>query len=79
MRFFFEILYKENEYVNLIDKRISHKVFGEGQIVDQDETIITVEFNDDTKKFVYPDAFGKFITLNDRNTAEHLREILLKM
>lgn len=64
--------------MNLIDKKITHKVFGEGHIVDHAESIITVEFNEDIKKFVYPDAFGKFITLNDRNSAEHLKEILLK-
>src|SRR5690625_4894113 len=68
----------ESELMNLIDEGITHKVFGEGNIVDHDESIITVDFNKDIKKFVYPDAFGKFITLNDRNTAKHLKKVLLK-
>ena len=64
--------------MNLINEEITHKVFGEGNIVDHDESVITIDFNKDTKKFVYPDAFGKFITLNDRNTATLLKNILLK-
>lgn len=64
--------------MNLINKKITHKVFGEGNIVDHDDSIITIDFNKEIKKFVYPDAFGRFITLNDRNTANSLKEILMK-
>jgi len=64
--------------VNLINEEITHKVFGEGNIVDHDDSIITVDFNEDIKKFVYPDAFGNFITLNDRDTAKSLKQVLLK-
>ncbi|HLR68405.1 MAG TPA: malate synthase [Virgibacillus sp.] len=64
--------------MNLINEEITHKVFGEGNIVDQDASIITIDFNEDTKKFVYPDAFGSFITLNDRNTAKSLKQVLSK-
>ncbi|WP_087971933.1 malate synthase [Oceanobacillus rekensis] len=64
--------------MNLINEEITHKVFGEGNIVDQDESIITINFKEDTKKFVYPDAFGNFITLNDQNTAKSLKKVLLK-
>lgn len=62
--------------MNLINEEITHKVFGEGDIVEQDESFITVDFNEDTKKFVYPDAFGKFITLKNRETAETLKKII---
>jgi len=64
--------------VNLINEEVTHKVFGEGNIVDHDESVITIDFNEDIKKFVYPDVFGKFITLNDRNVAEALKKVLLK-
>src|SRR5699024_5362644 len=49
-----------------------------GNIVDHDDSIITVDFIEDIKKFVYPDAFGNFITLNDRDTAKSLKNIRLK-
>ncbi|MCZ2259907.1 malate synthase [Sporosarcina sp. G11-34] len=64
--------------MNLINELITHKVFGEGNIVNHEESIITVDFNEEIKKFVYPDAFRKFITLNDQSTAKTFKEIFLK-
>jgi len=64
--------------VNLINEVITHKVFGKGYIVDHEESIITVDFNEDIKKFVYPDAFEQFITLNDENTAKSLKNFFLE-
>jgi len=65
--------------VNLINEEITHKVFGEGKIVEHEESIITIDFNENIKKFVYPEAFGKYITLNDERTANSLKEVFLKM
>ncbi len=62
--------------MNLLHKEITHKVFGEGDIVKQDESFITVEFNDDVKTFVYPDAFGRFIKLKDQDTAKSLKKVI---
>lgn len=64
--------------MNLISEEVTHKVFGEGSIVDHEESIVTIEFKKDIKKFVYPDAFGKFITLNDKRIANDFKEIFLK-
>jgi len=64
--------------VNLINEQITHTVFGEGHIVAQDASIITVDFVEDTKKFVYPDAFRTFITLNNQDTAKSLNKIISK-
>ncbi|AOV09163.1 malate synthase [Sporosarcina ureilytica] len=73
-----KILNKESGLVNLINEEITHKVFGEGNIVGHEESVITVDFNEKIKKFVYPDAFGEFITLNDRSVAKSLEKIFLK-
>lgn len=64
--------------MNLINEEVTHKVFGEGNIVGHNGSVITIDFNEQIKKFVYPDAFGKFIKLNNRNTAESLKAVLLK-
>jgi len=64
--------------VNLINEAITHKVFGKGNIVEQDATFITINFNEDIKKFVYPDAFESFITLNDQDTAKTLEKVISK-
>lgn len=64
--------------MNLINEEITHKVFGEGNIVEHEDSIITIDFNTDIKKFVYPDAFDEFITLNDKEIAKSLKKIFLK-
>lgn len=64
--------------MNLINKEITHKVFGKGHIVELNDSIITIDFNEDVKKFVYPDAFRTFITLNDKDAAKSLEKVLLK-
>ena len=64
--------------MNLVNEEITHKVFGEGNIVEHEESIITVDFNENIKKFVYPDAFDEFITLNNESTAKSFKEIFLK-
>ncbi|GAB3798995.1 malate synthase [Virgibacillus kimchii] len=62
--------------MNLLKEEITHEVFGKGDIVDQDESFITIDFKEGTKKFVYPDAFGKFITLKDQDTANSLKKVV---
>ena len=64
--------------MNLVNEEITHKVFGEGNIVEHEESIITVDFNKDIKKFVYPDAFDEFLTLNNPETAQTFKAIFLK-
>lgn len=64
--------------MKLINKTITHKVFGEGQIVDHDDSFITVNFDEGTKKFVFPDAFGKYIKLKDEHMAQSLNKMIEK-
>lgn len=64
--------------MNLVNEEVTHKVFGDGQIIEHKGSIITVDFNEDVKKFVYPDALGKFIILNDKQTAKSMKKIISK-
>lgn len=64
--------------MNLVNEMITHKVFGKGQIIEQDDAFITIDFEEDTKKFVYPDALGNFIHLKDQKVAKSLEKILIK-
>lgn len=58
--------------MNLVDEAVMHKVFGEGQVVEQSDTSITVAFDDEYKRFVYPDSLKTFLNLKDRDLAERL-------
>ena len=51
--------------MELIGLKVKHTVFGVGTITEKDGNYITVEFAAKTTKFVYPDAFEKFIKAED--------------
>lgn len=53
--------------VNLLGKKVVHSRFGTGTITNQTQTNIEVDFGGEygVKKFVYPSAFGGFLTLTD--------------
>lgn len=47
--------------MELIGLKVKHTAFGVGVITDLEGNYITVEFSSKTSKFVYPDAFEKFL------------------
>ncbi len=46
-----------------VNAAVVHKVFGHGTVTATDGKYITVRFHDIEKKFVYPDVFDGFMTL----------------
>ncbi len=50
--------------MDLCGEFVTHKVFGKGRITNADENCVTVDFSDikETKRFVFPNAFGTFLT-----------------
>ena len=51
--------------MELIGLKVKHTVFGAGVITEMEGNYITVEFAAKTTRFVYPDAFEKFIKAED--------------
>lgn len=51
----------------LKNKSVRHKLWGTGIITAVEEKSVTIDFNGEEKKFVYPDAFKKFLTIEDDN------------
>ncbi|QCJ40844.1 malate synthase [Bacillus sp. S3] len=64
--------------MNLINKKVTHKRFGTGSIVKHNDSIIEIHFASENKKFVFPDVFGKHITLLDKSAANLLEKIIQK-
>ncbi|WP_342429335.1 malate synthase [Neobacillus sp. FSL H8-0543] len=62
--------------MNLINKKVTHKRFGTGSIVKHNDSIIEINFASENKKFVYPDVFGKHLTLHDKSIANSLEKII---
>lgn len=64
--------------MNLINKKVTHKRFGMGSIVKQNDSIVEINFASDHKKFVYPDVFGEHLKLHDKSVAHSIEQIIQK-
>ncbi|MBT2758481.1 malate synthase [Mesobacillus foraminis] len=64
--------------MNLINKKVTHKRFGMGSIVKQNDSSIEIHFASENKKFVFPDVFGNHLKLHDKSVATSLEKILQK-
>jgi hypothetical protein len=64
--------------MNLVNKEVSHKRFGKGSIVKQNDSIIEIHFATENKKFVFPDAFGEHLKLHDESAAHTLEKVIQK-
>lgn len=57
--------------MDLIGNRVKHNKFGEGVIIRQEASYVSVKFmtEDEPKKFMYPSCFKTFLKLLDANVA----------
>jgi hypothetical protein len=62
--------------MNLINKKVTHKLFGMGSIVEHNDTSIEIHFASENKKFVFPDVFGEHLILHDEIIAKSLDVII---
>ncbi|THE13433.1 malate synthase [Bacillus timonensis] len=62
--------------MNLINKKVSHKRFGMGSIVNHNDSSIEVHFDSENKKFVFPDVFEKHLKLHDKSIANSLEKMI---
>ncbi|AXI10351.1 malate synthase [Oceanobacillus zhaokaii] len=62
--------------MNLIDKKVTHKLFGKGSVVKHNDSFIEIHFATENKKFVFPDAFGKHLKLHDTSAANSLEKVI---
>lgn len=60
--------------MNLVNKKVIHKTFGKGNVVNCDDSYVKINFESGTKKFIFPDVFGKFVTLVDEKAANDVNE-----
>lgn len=62
--------------MQLIDQPIKHIKFGKGIVKECEDTIITIRFAIGDKKFIYPDAFAKFLTLQNTEIQRQILELI---
>lgn len=71
MAFIKNCIYKMEGYklMYLVDKEVIHETFGKGSVVNYNDNYIKIDFESGVKRFVFPDVFGKYMTLVDQKAA----------
>ena len=64
--------------MDLVNKQVIHKVFGKGSVVKYNDSYIKINFSSGNKKFVFPNAFGTYLTLIDQNAANFVDKMVQK-
>ena len=64
--------------MQLIGQPIKHRTFGKGIVTDWNHTTITICFPAGEKKFLYPDAFHRFLHLKNDAMQRKILELLEK-
>ncbi|WP_099364451.1 malate synthase [Fredinandcohnia onubensis] len=62
--------------MNLINKKVTHKRFGMGSIVEHNDSSIEIHFESENKKFVFPDVFEKHLKMHDKSIANSLEKMI---
>jgi hypothetical protein len=66
--------------MNLIHAIVQHQTFGRGEVVQQDEEMISVSFPKPVgkKKFLYPSVFLQYLTLEDGPLSAEMKDTLIQ-
>jgi hypothetical protein len=62
--------------MNLTGKEVSHITFGRGVITNLSDNIIHIDFGGCVKKFLFPDAFGGFLTFESTQDQKLVKQLL---
>lgn len=58
--------------MDLINKKVIHEVFGEGKILEKNDDYLKIQFGDEEKTFLFPNAFESFLKFKSAKDAERL-------
>ena len=64
--------------MELLHATVRHQTFGQGEIIETGEDVISVSFSDPygEKKFPFPSSFGQHLTLEDDSLNAEMTEFL---
>ncbi len=61
---------------HLIGQPVKHSAFGHGTVESLSGNVVTVNFSQGDKKFIYPDAFKSFLRLEDEEGREEFNRLM---
>lgn len=56
--------------MDLVNKKVMHETFGQGNVINYDDSYISINFKSGDKRFVFPDAFKEYITFIDQKATK---------
>ncbi len=62
--------------MDIINKPVLHKTYGEGKICEVTDQVVTVHFADTEKRFVFPDAFREHLILSDAGSRKYVEKVI---
>lgn len=67
--------------MNLYGEIVKHKKFGVGTVVESKDDYIKILFHDtqEQKKFLYPDAVGEFLELQNNSVSDNKEQVMKEM
>ncbi len=66
---------KEEQDLNLINEQVIHQSFGEGSVIEYTDSFIEIHFDSGNRKFIFPNAFGTYLTLIDKSAADSVKRM----
>lgn len=60
--------------MDMVGKKVTHSIFGEGHVTEQNDISIMVDFGGEVKRFLYPQAFDHHLIAMDDEIHETLSE-----
>lgn len=73
------IFMKGDLNMKLVGQAISHTKFGKGVVSDATDQTITIIFQNEEKKFLFPDAFEHFLVLRNQDEQHEINELVNKL
>lgn len=65
--------------MQLIGQPVKHNAFGKGIVTDLSSQMVTVQFSEGEKKFLYPQAFSSFLTLKNTDAQKAINDAYHQM
>ena len=62
--------------MDLMNIKVRHKVFGDGIIVGKENSYIRVKFSSGERRFIYPNAFDRYLIAEDAEVANNIKQAL---
>ncbi|MEA4921290.1 MAG: hypothetical protein VB078_10285 [Clostridiaceae bacterium] len=65
--------------MDIISKTVRHKLYGEGRVCKLNNNIISVSFENEVRKFIFPDAFREHLFFADPLAEQYIKEIICEI